>query len=41
VAAHRGAAVAGKLDEVERVRDRNRAREVGKEDEARLERADE
>jgi hypothetical protein len=41
MAAHRGAAIAGELDEVERVRDRDRAREVGKEDEARLERADE
>jgi hypothetical protein len=41
VAAHRCAAVPGKLDEVERVRDRDRAREVGEEDEARLERPDE
>jgi len=41
VAAHLRAAVAGELDEVERVRDRDRAREVGEEDEARLERADE
>jgi hypothetical protein len=41
VAAHLGAAVAGELDEVERMRDRDRAREVGEEDEARLERPDE
>jgi hypothetical protein len=41
VAAHLGTAVAGELDEVERVRDRDRAREVCEEDEARLERADE
>jgi hypothetical protein len=41
VAAHLGAAVACKLDEVERMRDRDRAREVGEEDEARLERPDE
>ena len=32
------AAVAGELDEVERVEDRDRAREVGDEDEARLQR---
>jgi uncharacterized protein len=41
VAAHLGAAVARELDEVERVRDRDRAREVGEEDEACLQRADE
>jgi hypothetical protein len=41
VPAHLRAAVAGELDEVERVRDRDRAREVGQEDEARLQRADE
>jgi hypothetical protein len=41
VAAHLCAAVARELDEVERVQDRQRAREVGQEDEARLERADE
>jgi hypothetical protein len=41
VAAHLGAAVACKLDEVERMRDRDRAGEVGEEDEARLERPDE
>jgi hypothetical protein len=40
VAAHRGAAVAGQLDEVDLVRDRDRAREVGQEDEARLQEAD-
>jgi hypothetical protein len=34
-------AVAGELDEVERVRDRDRAREVGDEDERRLQRRDE
>jgi hypothetical protein len=33
--------VAGQLDEVERVRDRDRPREVGEEDEARLQRGDE
>jgi hypothetical protein len=41
VTAHPRAAVAGKLDEVEAVHDRKRAREVGEEDEARLQRADE
>jgi len=41
VAAHLRAAVARELDEVERMRDRDRTREVGEEDEARLERADE
>jgi hypothetical protein len=34
-------AVAGQLEEVDRVRDRDRTREVGDEDEARLERGDE
>jgi hypothetical protein len=41
VAAHLRAAVAGELDEVQVVRPGDGAREVGKEDEARLERADE
>jgi hypothetical protein len=41
VPAHLRAAVARELDEVERVREPQRAREVGQEDEARLERADE
>ena len=41
MAAELGRAVAGELDEVERVRDRDRAREVGDERDARLERADE
>jgi hypothetical protein len=41
VAARVGAVVAGELDEVDRVRDRDRAREVGQEDEARLQQRDE
>jgi len=41
MAAHAGAAVAGELDEVEGVEDRQSAREVGDEDDARLERPDE
>jgi hypothetical protein len=41
VPAHLGAAVAGQLDEVERVQDRQCAREIRDEDERRLERADE
>jgi hypothetical protein len=41
VPAHLGAAVAGELDEVEAVEDGDRAREVGEEDETRLEGADE
>jgi hypothetical protein len=41
VAAHLRAAVAGELDEVEVVRDRKRTRQIGEEDDARLERADE
>jgi hypothetical protein len=41
VAAGVGAVVAGELDEVDRVRDRDRAREVGQEDEARLQERDE
>jgi hypothetical protein len=41
VAAGVGAVVAGELDEVDRVRDRDRAREVGQEDEARLQQRDE
>jgi hypothetical protein len=41
VAAHARAAVAGELDEIERVRERKRARQIGEEDDARLERADE
>jgi hypothetical protein len=41
VAAHLGAPVAGELDEVEAVQDRDGAREIGEEDEARLEGADE
>jgi hypothetical protein len=41
VPAHLRAAVAGELDEVERVRDGERAGEIGEEDEARLQRADE
>ena len=36
-----GAVVAGELDEVDLVRDRDRAREVGQEDEARLQEGDE
>ena len=39
--AHLGAPVAGELDEVEAVQDRNGAREIGEEDEARLQGADE
>jgi hypothetical protein len=41
VAAGVGAVVAGELDEVDRVGDRDRAREVGQEDEARLQQRDE
>jgi hypothetical protein len=41
VAARVGAVVAGELDEVDRVGDRDRAREVGQEDEARLQQRDE
>jgi hypothetical protein len=41
VAAGVGAVVARKLDEVERMRDRDCAREVGQEDEARLQQRDE
>jgi len=41
VAAGVGAVVARELDEVERMRDRDRAREVGQEDEARLQQRDE
>jgi hypothetical protein len=41
VAAGVRAVVAGELDEVDRVRDRDRAREVGQEDEARLQQRDE
>jgi hypothetical protein len=41
VTARVGAVVAGELDEVDRVRDRDRAREVGQEDEARLQQRDE
>ncbi len=41
MAAHLGAAVARQLDEVQVVRPGDGAREVGEEDEARLERADE
>jgi hypothetical protein len=41
VATHRGAVVAGELDEVEVVMNRDRAREVCDEGEARLQRADE
>jgi hypothetical protein len=41
VPAHLRAAVAGELDELEVVQDRQRAREVGEEDEARLQGADE
>ena len=39
--AHLGAPVAGEVDEVEAVQDRNGAREIGEEDEARLQGADE
>jgi hypothetical protein len=41
VAAGVGAVVAGELDEVDRVRDRDRTREVSQEDEARLQERDE
>jgi hypothetical protein len=41
MAAGVGAVVAGELDEVDRVMDGNRAREVGQEDEARLQQRDE
>jgi hypothetical protein len=41
VAARVGAVVAGELDEVDRVGDRDRPREVGQEDEARLQQRDE
>jgi hypothetical protein len=41
VAAGVGAVVAGQLDEVDLVRERDRAREVGEEDEARLQQRDE
>jgi hypothetical protein len=41
VAAGRSAVVAGELDEVDLVRDRDRARKVGEEDEARLQQRDE
>jgi hypothetical protein len=41
VAAGVGAVVAGQLDEVDLVLDRDRAREVGEEDEARLQQRDE
>jgi hypothetical protein len=41
VAACVGAVVAGQLDEIDLVGDRNRAREVGQEDEARLQQRDE
>ena len=41
MAAGVGAVVARELDEVERMRDRDRAREVGQEDEARLQERDE
>jgi hypothetical protein len=40
VAARLGAFVAGQLDEVDLVRDRDRPREVGEEDEARLQQRD-
>jgi hypothetical protein len=40
VAAGVGAVVAGQLDEVDLVLDRDRAREVGEEDEARLQQRD-
>jgi hypothetical protein len=41
VAAGVGAVVAGELVEVDRVRDGDRAREIGQEDEARLQQRDE
>jgi hypothetical protein len=41
VAAGVGAVVAGQLDEIDLVRDRDRAREVGQEDDARLQQRDE
>jgi hypothetical protein len=41
LAARSGAAVARELDEVEAVRDRRRPRQVGEEDEARLQQSDE
>jgi hypothetical protein len=41
VAAGVGAVVAGELDEVDRVGDGDRAREIGQEDEARLQQRDE
>jgi hypothetical protein len=41
VAAGVGAVVPGELDEIDLVRDRDRAREVGEEDEARLQERDE
>jgi hypothetical protein len=41
MAARVGAVVAGELDEVDRVRDRDRAGEIGQEDEARLQQRDE
>jgi hypothetical protein len=41
VATGSGAVVPRQLDEIDRVQDRKRAREVGKEDEARLQRRDE
>jgi hypothetical protein len=41
MATHLLRAVAGKLDEVELVRDPDRAREIGEEDEARLQEGDE
>jgi hypothetical protein len=41
VAAGVGAVVAGELDEVDRMGDRNRTREVGQEDEAGLQQRDE
>jgi hypothetical protein len=40
VPARVGAVVAGELDEVDLVRDRDRAREIGEEDEARLQQRD-
>jgi len=40
VPAGAGAAVAGELDEVDLVEDRDRPREVGEEDDARLQRSD-
>jgi hypothetical protein len=41
VAAHVRAPVSGELDEVERVRERKSARQIGEEDDARLQRPDE